>query len=87
MGKSFQIDLSVDPKLIIAKAKELAAQAGGKFDGNTEKGMFTHNGILGEYEIQGKRITITIHQKPFILPWKLVTDSVQKWFQQTEFEV
>jgi hypothetical protein len=86
MSRTVQIDLTVDPKLIVAKARKLAAQAGGKFEGNTVKGSFTYSGISGEYYILENRLHIAIHQKPSLLPWKLVTHSVQKWFQQTGFK-
>ena len=84
MSKSFLIDLNINPDLVITKARELASQAGGRFEGDTQNGHFRYNGITGDYRIFQNQLELMVDRKPPLLPWNLVESSVRKWFQQIE---
>ena len=80
MSKSFDIPLTGDAAALVAKAEQVAREAGAEFSGDARAGRFAASGVEGEYTVQSDTITVTITKKPIIAPWSLVEEKVRSFF-------
>jgi hypothetical protein len=54
-------------------------EKGGTFTGNEQQGNFQSNGITGRYQVS-EVVSVTISEKPFIVPNSLIESEVKKYF-------
>lgn len=86
MAKSLQIALTEDPQALIRRAKTVAHQAGITFRGDQTAGNIFGKGFHGSYEIANNLIILTIHEKPVLLPWKLLLSRVRSFLGEAQPE-
>ncbi len=80
MSKCFEIEISENPNVLIAKAKAAADKKGINFNGDSGSGAFCGQGIEGAYQMVDNKVAVTINKKPMILPWLAVEVSLKKFF-------
>lgn len=81
----FQVKLTVPPEVLVAAARRAIEEAGGKFEGNAQKGSFSvptpFGTVAGIYRIADAYVYITIQQRPFLLPCYLIEELVRRWMR------
>ena len=84
MAHSFAFDLPGDPAAALAKASSLVKGAGGTFAGDADAGSFAGKTPVGEvkgtYRVAGSRVSVTITDKPFVVPKSVVESKVKGFF-------
>lgn len=81
MAKRFEIRIAVEPERLIEQSRQSALEHQFEFVGDETAGHFSGMGIKGAYEIHGDRLVLTIHNKPFFLPWLLVESGIKDYFR------
>jgi hypothetical protein len=76
MPESYQLELKEDPAALIARITETAREEGLIFEGDTISGKIHGKGFNGTYEITEDTITVTIDEKPTLIPWFLVRSKI-----------
>ena len=73
---------NIDARL--QQARAAAAEAGGKLEGNSEAGTFAGQtpvgAIKGTYVVAGQNVTITISEKPYIVPVSVIENVLRGYF-------
>ena len=77
MPRSFEFELQQAPDELIGKLKNSALDSGWGFEGDLKSGAFEGDGIKGAYAYDGRTLTVTIHEKPFIAPWPLIENKLR----------
>ena len=72
MAKTFCVDTSVAPSLLLARARRAASENGATLVGDEGSGRFSHELVRGEYRMAGQRVVVTITDKHWLLPWPVV---------------
>jgi len=80
MSRTFSVGFTEDPSALIARAEKAAIKYGADFKGDTSSGSFSGNGVKGIYSIQDRVVTVTIIDRPFLIPWGLVESQVRGFF-------
>jgi len=69
---NFSIPFSGEAETILNKAKSAIESQNGNFSGDTNSGNFDvsvfGNTIKGSYTVSGKNLSLTITDKPFLIP-------------------
>jgi len=72
MACDFSIPFSGNAEAVLAKARSAVQSQGGNFNGDTNQGEFNvsvfGNKIVGNYNVSGQTLNITITDKPFMVP-------------------
>jgi len=80
---SFSVNFTGPAVDTLAKAKGAIEKAGGTFNGDEHKGDFvvsTPAGkVKGTYGISGQTFTVTVTDKPFIVPGSAIEAQVRKF--------
>jgi hypothetical protein len=81
---SFIVKLTSELSSILNKVKALITGQGGRFEGNTECGVFDGKSVLGTvtikyHSISDNEIEIIIEDKPFILPSQTIESAIKKY--------
>jgi hypothetical protein len=80
MSRTFSVSFTEDPSALIARAEKTAIKYGVDFKGDTTSGSFSGKGVKGTYSIQDRIVTLTLIDKPFLIPWGLVEFQVRGFF-------
>ena len=80
MSRTFSVSFTEDPNALITRADKAAIKYGVDFKGDTTSGSFSGKGVKGTYSIQDRIVTLTIIDKPFLIPWGLVEIQVRGFF-------
>jgi hypothetical protein len=72
MARTFSVDTSVAPSLLLARARRAARENGAIFAGGEGSGRFSHELVRGEYRMVGQTVVVTITDKHWLLPWPVV---------------
>jgi hypothetical protein len=80
VAKRFEIRIAAKPGCLIEHFRRSALEHEFEFVGDESAGRFSGKGIEGAYEIRGDQLLLTIHKKPFFLPWMLVEAAVKDYF-------
>jgi hypothetical protein len=71
-GCNFSIPFTVDPEIILTKAKSAVESQSGTFNGDITSGNFEvsvfSNLIKGNYKVVGQQLNLNISDKPFMIP-------------------
>ena len=81
MARSISGPLPFSPKVALAKANKAAERLGVHFDGDEENGEFHGAGFRGHYEFVDDTITLTVTDKPLIMPWSMVERAMTQMFE------
>lgn len=85
MAHIFTVAISKEISSVLARVESAITGSGGTFSGDTEKGAFQGNSIMGpikgEYcAVSGNEIRITIKDKPFVVPYSMIEGEIKKYF-------
>ena len=80
MSRTFSVSFTEDPSALVARAEKSAIKYGADFKGDATSGSFSGKGVKGIYSIQDRVVTVTITDKPFLIPWALVEIQVRGFF-------
>ena len=72
MTKPYELDTTISPSSLLARAKNAAYANGAIFAGDERSGRFSHELVRGEYRMAGQRVVVTITDKHWLLPWPVV---------------
>jgi len=80
---SFSADFTGSAQDTTSKAKGAIEKAGGKFNGDHNKGDFSvptpAGAVKGNYTITGQTFAVVITDKPFIVPGSAIESQVRKF--------
>jgi len=82
MSKIFEYELSTKPNDLLKQAQYIAEKNGASFTIKHNCGNFNWKGIKGSMRVQESKIIITILDKPFIIPWGVVENTINDFFGQ-----
>ena len=72
MSRTFSIDTTADPPSLLARARRAARENGATLLGDEGSGRFSHDLVGGEYRMVGRKVTVTITHKHWLVPWPVV---------------
>jgi hypothetical protein len=72
VAKSYQLDTTVSPSSLLARAKKAAYANGATLLGDERSGRFSHELAEGEYRMVGQKVIVTVTDKHWLLPWAVV---------------
>jgi hypothetical protein len=78
-GFNFTFDKPADVSSAVAAVKTAIEKKGGRFTGDIREGNFKASGIAGHYAVLS-RVSVTIQEKPFIIPNQLIEREVKNYF-------
>jgi hypothetical protein len=64
----------------LRKTQSLANKTSASFQGNESAGKFSARSVTGVYRVRGNRVTITITDRPFLVPWSIIESKVRRFF-------
>ena len=79
MSRTIRVNTTERPSTLVARAAGIK-KYGVDFKGDTTSGSFSGKGVEGTYSIQDRIVTLTIIDKPFLIPWGLVEFQVRGFF-------
>ena len=83
MSKIFEYELTTRPGDLLIHAQEMAEKNGASFTIKHNYGKFNWNGIKGSMRVHEGKIIITILDKPFIVPWGVVENTINNFLGQS----
>ena len=72
MARTFNLDTTVRPSSLLARAKKAAFENGATLLGDERSGRFSHDMAKGEYRMVGQKVIVTVTDKHWLLPWPVV---------------
>jgi len=72
VAKTYELDTTVSPSSLLARAKRAAYANGASLLGDEGSGRFSHELVKGEYRMAGQKAVVTITDKHWLLPWPIV---------------
>ena len=72
MAKTSELETTVSPSSLLARAKKAAYANGATLLGDERSGRFFHEWVEGEYHMVGQTVVVTIAEKHWLLPWPVV---------------
>lgn len=81
MARSISGPLPFSPQVALKKANKAAERFGVHFDGDENEGSFSGAGFSGAYFFDNGNVTLTITEKPIIMPWSMVETALTQMFQ------
>lgn len=82
MSKIFEYELTTKPGDLLKQAQQMAEKNGASFTIKHNYGKFNWNGIKGSMRVNESKIIITILDKPFIVPWGVVENTINSFLGQ-----
>lgn len=70
--RTFDLDTTLGPTLLLARFRRAAHENGATLVGDERSGRFSHAMLGGGYRMADRRITVTITDKHWLVPWPLV---------------
>src|SRR5215203_6353565 len=80
MARTFGIDTTASPSLLLARATKAASQNGVTLAGNEGSGRFSHKMLRGEYRRIGRTVIVTITYKHRLVPWSVLEGRLRGLF-------
>ena len=72
MRRTFNLDTTVGPASLLARARLTARENGATLVGDERSGTFSHAMLAGGYRMAGRTVTVTITDKHWAVPWPVV---------------
>ena len=63
---------TVDPSSLLARARQAARKNDATLLGDERSGRFSHEMVRGEYRMVGGTVNVTITDKHWLVPWRVV---------------
>lgn len=79
MSKSFEIELREKAEHVFARTRKTAAEGGWHFEGDTRSGNIAGQGFAGTYIVEDRKILVTIHKKPVLIPWFVIESQIRSF--------
>ena len=79
MSKIFEYEVTTKPADILKQAQAMAEKNGATFTIKHNYGKFSCNGIKGSMRVHEDKLIITILDKPFIIPWGVVENTINSF--------
>jgi len=79
MSKIFEYELATKPSDLLKQAQHMAEKNGASFTIKHNCGKFNWGGIKGSLRVHEDKIIITILDKPFIVPWRVVENTINNF--------
>ncbi|MDR1903513.1 MAG: DUF4384 domain-containing protein [Treponema sp.] len=76
---SFFFNAPANIPAALAMVQTAIERNGGVFSGDTSAGLFRVSGIRGNYHV-ADRVSITIHEKPFVISYQLIEKEIKNYF-------
>jgi hypothetical protein len=70
--RTFSMHTTADPLSLLARARRVARENGATLVGDEGSGRFSHDMVRGEYRMVGRKVTVTITEKHWLVPWPVV---------------
>lgn len=84
MANSFTFEVPDELSAALAKAKQEVVAVGGSFTGDLQSGAFAGTTPLGTvkgtYIAAGQRVTVTLTEKPWLVPTGAIEAKVRAYF-------
>src|SRR5215208_2744400 len=80
MARTFGIDTTASPSLLLARATKAASQNGVTLAGNESSGRFSHKMLRGEYRRIGRTVIVSITYKHRLVPWSVLEGRLRGLF-------
>jgi hypothetical protein len=84
MSDTIIIPVAGDIDALLRQARQAAKAAGGKLAGDSKAGTFTGKtpvgAIKGAYSVTGQTITVTISEKPWLVPLGRIDKELREYF-------
>ena len=85
MAHTFVVKISDEAASVITKVESEITGSGGTFLGNAEKGSFSGKSVLGMIRVEycciaECEISITIKDKPFLVPYSAIESEIRSYF-------
>jgi len=77
MSRMFVHEFRGKPKKLLTVFREKSRGNGIHFTGNEHTGEASGRGFDMEYRVKGQAIAITVHRKPWLIPWSLVESKLR----------
>ena len=84
MSKIFEFELTTKPGDLLKQAQQMAEKNGASFTIKHNYGKFNWNGIKGSMRVNEGKIIITILDKPFIVPWGVVEQTISNFLAKSK---
>lgn len=81
MARTFNLDTTVGPSTLLARAKKAAHKNGATLNGDERSGRFSHEMVRGEYRMAGRAVIVTVTAKHWLLPWPVVEAQLRELVQ------
>jgi hypothetical protein len=81
MAKTFNIAFTGDAAALLNRARAIAVSNGAQISGDSSRGSFSGKGIIGNYSVSGNTVSVTISDKPALIPWGIVESQLRSFFQ------
>lgn len=72
MTRTYSVHTTADPLSLLARARRVARENGATLVGDEGSGRFSHDMVRGEYRMAGRKVTVTITEKHWLVPWPVV---------------
>jgi hypothetical protein len=80
MTRTFSIDTTVSPSLLLQRARRAASENGVLLLGDENSGRFSHRMLEGNYRRLGPTVIVTITHKHRLVPWSMVEGRLRGLF-------
>src|SRR5918993_5607159 len=81
MARTFSmVDAAASPSWMLARARRAASENGATLVGDEVSGHFSHEMVRGEYRRLGRTVIVTITDKHWLLPWRVMKLQLRSWF-------
>ncbi|HEY5812434.1 MAG TPA: hypothetical protein VIT23_07260 [Terrimicrobiaceae bacterium] len=70
---------------VLERARSEAQKRGIILTGDDYEGRFTNNSnVVGNYQVHGDRVVITVAKKPMLAPWSVVDQQIRELFSRKQ---
>src|ERR687898_881826 len=80
MARTFSMDTAASPSWMLARARRAVSENGATLVGDERSGHFSHQMVRGQYCRRGRTVIVTITDKHWLLPWRVVQGQLRSWF-------
>jgi hypothetical protein len=70
--RTYSMHTTAAPLSLLARARRVARENGAALVGDERSGRFSHEMVRGEYRMVGRKVTVTITEKHWLVPWPVV---------------
>ena len=76
--RTYSMHTTAAPLSLLARARRVARENGAALVGDERSGRFSHDMVRGEYRMVGRKVTVTITEKHWLVPWPVVESQLGK---------